>query len=154
MIASASAHVSFESIRLTLKLDVAQGPVLIDIPPGAIVGLLDDFWQRSLVDVGPPGSNAGNADSHNLLVRCIINRSTRPAGWDGVLGTAYDNATRAPCSITRRTTPPTRHTRRAQGERGRVVDMYWPTAPAGQESNWIETVPGRGSTDVPPLQPH
>jgi hypothetical protein len=33
---------------------------VIDIPPGAIVGLVDDMWQRSLVDVGLPGPDAGN----------------------------------------------------------------------------------------------
>lgn len=32
-----------------------QGPVVVDIPPGAIVGIIDDFWQRSLADIGLPG---------------------------------------------------------------------------------------------------
>lgn len=31
------------------------GPVVVDIPPGMIVGLIDDFWQRSITDVGLPG---------------------------------------------------------------------------------------------------
>ena len=75
-----------------------DGPVVIEIPPGAIVGLLDDFWQRSLADVGLPGpdgrqrrqvppaaarlrrrgSSSGyhvlqaTMHNHNLLVRGII----------------------------------------------------------------------------------
>ncbi len=32
-----------------------SGPVVVEIPPGAIVGLIDDFWQRSITDVGLPG---------------------------------------------------------------------------------------------------
>ncbi len=55
------------------NLDLAQGPVAIDIPPGAIVGLLDDFWQRSLSDVGLPGPDAGNGGTFLLL----------PPGYDG-----------------------------------------------------------------------
>ena len=31
------------------------GPIVVDMPPGRIVGLIDDFWQRSLADVGLPG---------------------------------------------------------------------------------------------------
>jgi arylsulfatase len=32
-----------------------SGPVVVEIPPGAIVGIIDDFWQRSISDVGLPG---------------------------------------------------------------------------------------------------
>jgi hypothetical protein len=32
-----------------------SGPIVVDVPPGRIVGLIDDFWQRSLADVGLPG---------------------------------------------------------------------------------------------------
>ena len=46
---------------------------MIEIPPGAIVGLLDDFWQRSLADVGLPGPDAGNGGKFLLL----------PPGYDG-----------------------------------------------------------------------
>ena len=46
---------------------------MIEIPPGAIVGLLDDFWQRSLADVGLPGPDAGNGGTFLLL----------PPGYDG-----------------------------------------------------------------------
>jgi len=102
----ADSFVHPESVWLTandttiyafVNIDLAQGPVVIDIAPGAIVGLLDDFWQRSLVDVGLPGPDAGHGGkflllppgddrevpsgyyevratmhSHNLLVRGII----------------------------------------------------------------------------------
>ena len=61
------------TIYAFVNIDVAQGPVVIEIPPGAIVGLLDDFWQRSLVDVGLPGPDAGNGGKFLLL----------PPGYDG-----------------------------------------------------------------------
>src|SRR5688572_5376629 len=37
-----------------IDLGVA-GPVVVEIPPGAIVGLIDDFFQRSITDLGLPG---------------------------------------------------------------------------------------------------
>ena len=55
------------TIYAFVNIDVAQGPVVIEIPPGAIVGLLDDFWQRSLADVGLPGPDAGNGGKFLLL---------------------------------------------------------------------------------------
>jgi hypothetical protein len=61
------------TIYAVVNIDVAQGPVVIDIPPGAIVGLLDDFWQRNLVDVGLPGPDAGKGGKFLLL----------PPGYDG-----------------------------------------------------------------------
>jgi hypothetical protein len=62
-----------------VNIDVAQGPVVIEIPPGAIVGLLDDFWQRSLADVGLPGPDAGNGGTFLLL----------PPGYDGEVPSGY-----------------------------------------------------------------
>ena len=61
------------TIYAFVNIDVGQGPVVIEIPPGAIVGLLDDFWQRSLADVGLPGPDAGNGGKFLLL----------PPGYDG-----------------------------------------------------------------------
>ena len=67
------------TIYAFVNLDVAQGPIVIDIPPGAIVGLLDDFWQRSLADVGLPGPDAGNGGKFLLL----------PPGYDGEVPSGY-----------------------------------------------------------------
>ncbi|PZV37833.1 DUF1254 domain-containing protein [Mesorhizobium kowhaii] len=44
-----------------------SGPLVVEIPPGAIVGLIDDFWQRSLTDVGLPGPDAGKGGKFLLL---------------------------------------------------------------------------------------
>ncbi len=61
------------TIYAFVNIDVSQGPVAIEIPPGAIVGLMDDFWQRSVTDVGLPGPDAGKGGTFVLL----------PPGYDG-----------------------------------------------------------------------
>ena len=63
------------TIYAFVNIDVAEGPVAIEIPPGAIVGLLDDFWQRSLVDVGLPGPDGADGGTFLLL----------PPDYDGEL---------------------------------------------------------------------
>jgi hypothetical protein len=35
------------------------GPFVIDLPAGAIAGLVDDFWQRPITDIGLPGPDKG-----------------------------------------------------------------------------------------------
>ncbi|WP_163620887.1 DUF1254 domain-containing protein [Microbacterium sp. B35-30] len=49
------------------NIDLSTGAVVVEIPPGAIVGLVDDFWERSLTDVGLPGRDAGNGGRYLLL---------------------------------------------------------------------------------------
>ena len=61
------------TIYAFVNIDLSQGPVAIEIPPGPIVGLLDDFWQRSVTDVGLPGPDAGKGGTFLLL----------PPGYDG-----------------------------------------------------------------------
>jgi hypothetical protein len=44
-----------------------SGPMVVEIPPGAIVGILDDFWQRSIADVGLPGPDGAKGGKFLLL---------------------------------------------------------------------------------------
>jgi hypothetical protein len=44
-----------------------SGPVVVEIPPGAIVGIIDDFWQRSIADVGLPGPDGPKGGKFLLL---------------------------------------------------------------------------------------
>jgi hypothetical protein len=86
------------------------GPVVVDIPPGAIVGLIDDFWQRSITDVGlpgpdgpkggkflliPPGYNGdtpqtgyhlrqGTSNNYNIMVRGIVQKGDKDAAVKNV----------------------------------------------------------------------
>ena len=44
-----------------------DGPIVVEVPPGAIVGLIDDFWQRSITDLGLPGPDADKGGRSLLL---------------------------------------------------------------------------------------
>jgi len=56
------------TIYALANIDLGKdGPMVVDIPPGAIVGLIDDFWQRSLSDVGVPGPYGAKGGKFLLL---------------------------------------------------------------------------------------
>jgi len=44
-----------------------DGPMVVDIPPGAIVGLIDDFFQKSITDLGLPGPDGDKGGKFLLL---------------------------------------------------------------------------------------
>ena len=44
-----------------------SGPVVVEVPPGFIVGLIDDFWQRALTDLGLPGPDGDKGGKFVLL---------------------------------------------------------------------------------------
>jgi hypothetical protein len=80
-----------------------SGPIVVEIPPGAIVGIIDDFWQRSIADVGLPGPDGpkggkflllppgytgtapqtgyhvlqGTSNNYNVMVRGIVQNSDK-----------------------------------------------------------------------------
>jgi hypothetical protein len=56
------------TVYAVAAIDLAQaGPVVIDIPPGALVGLIDDYWQRNLTDVGLPGPDGDKGGKYLML---------------------------------------------------------------------------------------
>ncbi|HTE23288.1 DUF1254 domain-containing protein [Flavitalea sp.] len=56
------------TIYALANLDLGKdGPMVIEIAPGAIVGLIDDFWQRSVTDVGLPGPYGDKGGKFLLL---------------------------------------------------------------------------------------
>ncbi|HEY5928902.1 MAG TPA: DUF1254 domain-containing protein [Burkholderiales bacterium] len=64
------------TIYAVTNVDLGKsGPVVVEVPPGLIVGLIDDFWQRSATDVGLPGPH-GDKGGKFLLV---------PPGYKGEL---------------------------------------------------------------------
>ena len=50
-----------------VNVDLSKGPVVLEVPPGPGVGLIDDFWQRSITDFGLPGPDAGKGGKYLLL---------------------------------------------------------------------------------------
>ena len=48
-------------------LDVSNGPMVIELPPGPLIGLVDDHHQRWVLDMGLPGPDAGKGGRHLVL---------------------------------------------------------------------------------------
>jgi hypothetical protein len=63
-----------------------SGPVVVEVPPGAIVGILDDFWQRSIADVGLPGPDGAKGGKF-LLLPPGYNGATPQTGYHILQGT-------------------------------------------------------------------
>jgi len=40
------------------------GPVVIEVPAGSIAGMVDDFWQRPVTDIGLPGPDKGKGGKY------------------------------------------------------------------------------------------
>jgi hypothetical protein len=50
------------------NIDLSKdGPVVVDIPPGPIVGIIDDYWQKSVADLGMPGPDGDKGGKFLLL---------------------------------------------------------------------------------------
>ncbi len=60
-------------------LDLSNGPIVIDIPPGAYIGLVDDHYQSWILDLGLPGPNNGKGGKSLLL----------PPGYTGAVPAGY-----------------------------------------------------------------
>ena len=48
-------------------LDLSDGPMVIELPPGAYIGLVDDHHQRWVMDMGIPGPDQGKGGKHLVL---------------------------------------------------------------------------------------
>jgi hypothetical protein len=60
-------------------LDVSQGPMVIEIPAGPYIGLVDDHNQGWVLDLGIPGPNAGKGDKVVIV----------PPGYAGKIPKGY-----------------------------------------------------------------
>src|SRR5688572_30759694 len=63
-----------------------SGPIVVEIPPGAIVGIIDDFWQRSIADVGLPGPDGAKGGKF-LLLPPVYKGDTPQTGYHVLQGT-------------------------------------------------------------------
>jgi hypothetical protein len=48
-------------------IDVSKGPVVIEVPPGPYIGLINDHYQGWVLDMGLPGPDAGKGGKHLVL---------------------------------------------------------------------------------------
>jgi hypothetical protein len=54
-------------------LDLSHGPIVVELPPGAYIGLVDDHHQRWVMDMGIPGPDQGRGGKYLVV----------PPGYDG-----------------------------------------------------------------------
>jgi Protein of unknown function (DUF1254) len=50
-----------------MVLDVSEGPVVIELPAGALMGAVNGLHQRCVMDIGLPGPDHGRGGKHLLL---------------------------------------------------------------------------------------
>jgi len=60
-------------------IDLSHGPVVVELPPGPFIGLVDDHNQGWVLDMGLPGPDAGNGGRHLIA----------PAGYTGDIPSGY-----------------------------------------------------------------
>jgi hypothetical protein len=56
-----------------------SGPMVVELPPGPLVGLVDDHHHRWVTDMGLAGADAGHGGRYLIL----------PPGWDGAVPDGY-----------------------------------------------------------------
>src|ERR1700753_1618515 len=56
-----------------LPLDVSDGPIVLEVPPGPLMRAANDLNQRWVIDMGLPGPDKGRGGTHVVL----------PPGYDG-----------------------------------------------------------------------
>ncbi|MBU8900774.1 DUF1254 domain-containing protein [Corallococcus sp. M34] len=60
-------------------LDLSSGPMVIELPPGPLISLVDDHHQGWVLDMGLPGPDAGRGGRHLVL----------PPGYDADVPSGY-----------------------------------------------------------------
>jgi hypothetical protein len=61
------------------NIDVTHGPMVVEIPPGALMCVVNDMNQRHVMDMGLPGPDAGKGGKHLILPPGY--KSQAPAGY-------------------------------------------------------------------------
>jgi hypothetical protein len=68
-------------------IDVSKGPIAIEIPAGAYIGLVNDHNQTWVADLGLPGPNAGKGDKIVILPPDF--KGTAPSGFKAFRSETY-----------------------------------------------------------------
>jgi len=67
-----------------LPLDLKAGPITVELPPGPLVGVANDFNFRWVMDMGVPGPEAGRGGKHIILPRNpggLLRRNPAPTAY-------------------------------------------------------------------------
>src|SRR5262245_40929232 len=70
-------------------LDVSNGPIVIDIPSGPYIGLVNDHHQGWVLDMGLPGPDAGKGGKHLVLPPNY--KGNVPSGYHVGRSTSFKN---------------------------------------------------------------
>lgn len=68
-------------------LDLTIGPMVIELPPGPLIGAALDVNQRWILDMGIPGPDAGKGGNHLLMPPGY--KGETPAGYHAATSTTY-----------------------------------------------------------------
>ena len=66
-----------------LAIDLSNGPMIVDVPPGPIMSAVNDMNQLWVMDIGLPGPDKGKGGKHIIL----------PPGYKGKIPPGYFSAT-------------------------------------------------------------
>ncbi|WP_413575402.1 DUF1254 domain-containing protein [Bdellovibrio sp. HCB290] len=61
------------------NIDLSNGPMVVEVPPGSYIGLVNDHNQKWILDFGIPGPNKGQGGKHLIL----------PPGYKGEIPKGY-----------------------------------------------------------------
>ena len=123
-----------------LPLDLSAGPMVIELPPGPLMGAADDLNQRWVMDLGLPGPDAGKGGKHLIL----------PPGYTGKVPKGYyvATATTNRVLVLLRAIPPAGDNEKANALM-KTVKVYPLTRPANwKEPSWVKLAKG----DFTPVQ--
>jgi hypothetical protein len=70
-------------------LDLKDGPMVIELPPGPFVSLVDDHHQRWVIDMGIPGPDAGKGGKYLILPPDY--KGEPPAGYTAARSSTFKN---------------------------------------------------------------
>jgi hypothetical protein len=59
------------------NLDVSDGPMVLELPPGALMGAVNDLHQRWVLDMGLPGPDRGQGGKHVVLPPSSVKSRTQ-----------------------------------------------------------------------------
>jgi len=62
-----------------MLIDLRQGPIIVDVPPGALMCVVNDLNQRYVMDLGVPGPDKGRGGLHLIIPPDY--RGTLPGGY-------------------------------------------------------------------------
>jgi len=65
------------------NIDLTEGPMVVELPPGALMCVVNDMNQRYVMDMGLPGPDAGKGGKHLIL----------PPGYKGKIPVGYFSGT-------------------------------------------------------------